>query len=85
MHLDGPLCILLPLLPISSNGPIISLGGTVDLFGWAHCILLLLLPILLSPQRDLMYNVGGAVNTLTQMGTACALVLLVNVTRPSLQ
>ena len=40
---------------------------------------------LLSPQRDLMYNVGGAVNTLMQTGTACALVLLVNVTRPSLQ
>ena len=40
---------------------------------------------MLSPQRDLMYNVGGAVNTLTQTGTACALVLLVNVTRPSLQ
>ena len=32
-----------------------------------------------------MYNVGGAVNTLMQTGTACALVLLVNVTRPSLQ
>ena len=40
---------------------------------------------LLSSQRDLMYNVGGAVNTLMQTGTACALVLLVNVTRPSLQ
>ena len=40
---------------------------------------------MLSPQRDLIYNVGGAVNTLTQTGTACALVLLVNVTRPSLQ
>ena len=39
---------------------------------------------LLSPQRDLKYNVGGAVSTLTQTGTACALVLLVNVTRPSL-
>ena len=38
---------------------------------------------LLSPQQDLMYNVGG-VNTLTQTGTACALVLLVSVTRPSL-
>ena len=32
-----------------------------------------------------MNNVGGAVNTLMQTGTACALVLLVNVTRPSLQ
>ena len=32
-----------------------------------------------------MYNVGGAVNTLVQTGTNCALVLLVNVTRPSLQ
>ena len=41
--------------------------------------------LVLSLQRDLMYNVGGAVNTLMQMGTACALVLLVNVTRPSLQ
>ena len=41
--------------------------------------------LVLSPQRDLMYNVGETVNTLTQMGTACALVLLVNVTRPSLQ
>ena len=40
---------------------------------------------MLSLQRDLIYNVGGAVNTLTQTGTACALVLLVNVTRPSLQ
>ena len=39
---------------------------------------------MLSPQRDLKYNVGGAVNTLTQTGTACALVLLVIVTRPSL-
>ena len=39
----------------------------------------------LSPQWDLIYNVGGAVNTLTQMGTACALVLLVNITRPFLQ
>ena len=29
--------------------------------------------ILLSPQQDLMYNMGGAVNTLTQTGTACAL------------
>ena len=41
--------------------------------------------LVLSPQRDLIYNVGGAVNTLMQTGTACALVLLVNVTRPSLQ
>ena len=40
---------------------------------------------MLSPQQNLMYNVGGAVNTLMQMDTACALVLLVNVTRPSLQ
>ena len=39
----------------------------------------------LSPQRDLIYNVGGAVNTLTQTGTPCALVLLVNAARPSLQ
>ena len=39
---------------------------------------------MLGPQRDLRYNVGGAINTLTQTGTACALVLLVNVTRPSL-
>ena len=39
---------------------------------------------MLSPQRDLRYNVGGAINTLTQTGTTCALVLLVNVTRPSL-
>ena len=45
----------------------------------------ILRPFVLSPQRDLMYNVGGAINTLTQTGTACALVLLVNVTRPSLQ
>ena len=41
--------------------------------------------LVLSPQLNLMNNVGGAVNTLTQMGTTCALVLLVNVTRPSLQ
>ena len=40
---------------------------------------------LLSLQQDLIYNVGGAVNTLMQTGTPCALVLLVNVTRPSLQ
>ena len=40
--------------------------------------------LVLSPQWDLRYNMGGAVNTLTQMGTTCALVLLVNVTRPSL-
>ena len=40
---------------------------------------------MLSPQQDLMYNMRGAVNTLTQTGTACVLVLLVNVTRPSLQ
>ena len=40
---------------------------------------------MLGPQWDLMYNVGGAVNTLTQMGIAYALVLLMNVTRPSLQ
>ena len=39
----------------------------------------------LSPQRDLRYNVGGAVNTLTQTGTTSALVLLVNVTRPFLR
>ena len=39
----------------------------------------------LSLQRDLKYNMGGAINTLTQTGTTCALVLLVNVTRPSLQ
>ena len=41
--------------------------------------------LVLSLQQDLIYNVGGAVNTLMQMGTACALVLLVNITRPSLQ
>ena len=40
---------------------------------------------MLSPQWDLIYNVGVAVNTLMQTGTACALVLLVNVIRPSLQ
>ena len=40
---------------------------------------------MLSPQQDLIYNVGGAVNTLTQTDTTRALVLLVNVTRPSLQ
>ena len=39
----------------------------------------------LSPQLDLRYNVGGAINNLTQTGTTCALVLLVNVPRPSLQ
>ena len=33
----------------------------------------------LSPQQGLIYNVGGAVNTLTQTGTACALVLLVSI------
>ena len=54
---------------------------TITLF--KHCEVT---PIrMLSPQRDLRYNVGGSVNTLTQMGTTCALVLLVNVTRPSLQ
>ena len=54
----------------------ISLNNTI----W----FLVALASVLSPQRDLMYNVGGAINTLTQTGTACALVLLVNVTRPSL-
>ena len=39
-----------------------------------HCV------TLLSPQCDLIYNVGGAVDTLMQTGTLCALVLLVNVT-----
>ena len=41
--------------------------------------------LVLSLQRNLKYNMGGAINTLTQMGTTYALVLLVNITRPSLQ
>ena len=40
---------------------------------------------MVSLQWDLIYNVGGTINTLTQTGTSSALVLLVNVTRPSLQ
>ena len=67
----GPLCILLPLLPISSNGPIISLGGTVDLFRWAYCILLLLLPIYLN--RPIISS-GGSIDPL---GWAHYILLLV--------
>ena len=40
--------------------------------------------LVLSLQLDLRYNVEGAVKTLMQMGTACALILLLNITRPSL-
>ena len=40
---------------------------------------------MLSLQLDLINNVRGAIDTLMQMSTACALILLVNITRPFLQ